>query len=83
MNYMERFFKEKDLPIVNFEWVASNGQHQIMSNEYVIEILTDHTSGKELEEIKFQLIMLDFKNADINKFLFHLAKQYVETQIEN
>lgn len=80
--YMKRFFAEKDLPVVNFEWVASDGTHHLMTNEYVIQLLTDHTTGRELQKIKKKLVYLDFKNADINDYLFFLAKQFVESELE-
>ncbi len=70
--YLETFFAEKDLPLVQWEITGDDGAWNLISNEVVIEtILT--AARFEQEQIARMLRRLDFANADVNHFLRHLA----------
>ena len=71
-SYFYRFFKEKDIPEVMFEFTTPSGEFTIMPNEVVIEHIAI-APAHEQEGIKATLRNLDFANADINDYLKHLA----------
>jgi hypothetical protein len=72
MKKMQVFFKEKDLPFVQWELEDHKGNFHIISNEVVIEALQT-APEKEQKRIYKKIVRLDFVNADINDYLKHLA----------
>jgi hypothetical protein len=77
--WAERFFEEKDLPYKAFE-IEHDEQTHFIDNEFVIELITQHTGEKELFEIIHIIRKIDFANGDVNHFLEHLAEGYVKSQ---
>lgn len=79
--YFTKFFQEKNLPYVQFE-IEHNGQLHIIDNETIVEIIKN-TAGQEAKTIKNTLVVLDFRNANINDYLRHLAQGYIKTNYAN
>jgi hypothetical protein len=77
--WAERFFEEKDLPYKSFE-IEHNDETHFIDNEFVIELITQHTADFELFGIISILRKIDFANGDVNHFLGHLAEGYVKSQ---
>jgi hypothetical protein len=69
---LKRFFEVKDLGFV--EWELKDDQHNkhIISNEVVIEAILN-APKIEREGISNKLLVIDFKNGDVNDYLKHLA----------
>jgi hypothetical protein len=70
--YLKTFFEEKNLPEVEWELKDRSGQTHWISNEVVIEhilIAPEH----EKKGLADMIRKLDFKNANINDYLKHLA----------
>lgn len=70
--YLTVFFKEKNLPLVEWELTSNSGEFHLISNEVVIEHI-GITSKQEQEQISNVIRQIDFKNGDVNHFLKHLA----------
>jgi hypothetical protein len=75
--WFRTFIEEKDLPVVNWEIEHNNNTHFI-DNYDVVEIICE-APYQEQRKVKDILVRLDFYNGDINHFLEHLAKGYIET----
>ena len=69
--WFETFLEEKNAPIKSWE-IESNGTTHFIDSDVVIEAIKT-TSGQEQAQIKNTLVMIDFKNGDINHFFKHLA----------
>lgn len=77
--YLRDFFSEKDLPEVNWEIEDSHGTTHFISNVVVVEAMTQ-CSKAEAKGLERMLTLLDFRNADINDYLKHLAGALVNTR---
>lgn len=75
VKWFETFLEEKQAPVVSWEIENQNGVNYIDS-EVVIEHIKA-TSPKEQAKIKNILVLIDFKNGDINHFFEHIAKGLV------
>lgn len=77
--YLEKFFAEKNLPLMRFNVNTPSGTH-IIESDVVIHYLVNNIDSKTQGTIKNILMELDFKNGNINDFLEHCAggmvKQY-------
>jgi hypothetical protein len=72
MRYLKIFFKEKDLPLQDWELVDNDGVTHWISNEVVIEYI--HAAPRhEQTGIANMIRKIDFMNGDVNHFLRHLA----------
>ena len=69
---LKTFFEEKQLPTVNWELTSTNGTVNFISNEIVIDAI-GKTSIPEQKSIFKMIIMIDYKNGDVNHYLKHLA----------
>jgi hypothetical protein len=76
MNYFERFFGEKNLPLKQYE-VDHNGTTHLIDSDFIIELLKE-TKGDVANQIQRTLIQIDFANGDVHHFLEHLANGYVK-----
>lgn len=76
--FLKTFFEEKQLPEKTFEVKHGETVH-FVENGFVIDLILNHTSGWEQGRIRDIICQIDFKNGDVNHFLEHLAKGYVET----
>lgn len=75
---LKTFFEEKQL--LYKEWnFEVNGTIHFIDNEFVIDLICNYSSLLEQSKILDTIIMIDFKNGDINHFLEHLAKGYLMT----
>ena len=70
---LKTFFEEKELAEVQWELEDNQGQTHIISNEVVIEQILNAPEGEQ-KRIADNIFKLDFKNANINDYLKHLAK---------
>lgn len=77
INWLNTFIQEKDLSSEIFE-IEHNGNTHFVESEVILDLIKV-TSPKDQAAIKNILVQIDFKNGDINDFLKHLAKGYVET----
>lgn len=75
--YIETFFREKEIPFVIFQ-IEHKGQVHFVKNTYIIELIKE-LPYSETKLIEVALRRLDFTNQDINHYLEHLARGYVET----
>ena len=78
--YFNRFFEEKDLPIVAWEFEI-NGTYHVINSDVVIEAIKN-TCRDEAEKVRTHLRKLDFANADILKYLKYLAYALASTNTE-
>ena len=69
--WLETFLEEKNAPHKAWE-IEANGTTHFIDSDVVIEAIKT-TSGQEQAQIKNTLVMIDFKNGDINHFFKHLA----------
>lgn len=72
------FFEEKELGYVMFEIEDADGNTHFIDNESVIQLIymaPDH----EIRKVYDMIVYLDFRNANINDYLAHLAKCYIQT----
>lgn len=74
--WLETFFEEKQVPFQQWS-IAHRDNIHIIDNEMVIEIIKNHCSKNEQEQIQHKLRQIDFANGDVNHFLKHLAEGYV------
>jgi hypothetical protein len=72
IRYLTVFFKEKNLPFVQWELTAQDGEMHIISNEVVIEAIKG-APKHEQEAIADIIRTIDFQNGDVNDYLKHLA----------
>ena len=72
IQYLETFFKEKQLPDVSWELVSDSGKTHLIGNAVVIEHIRI-TSVEEQNQIAGVIRKIDFANGDVNDFLKHLA----------
>jgi len=73
--WLETFLEEKNAPAKSWE-IDANGTTHFIDSDVVIEAIKT-TSGQEQAQIKNTLVMIDFKNGDINHFFEHLARGLV------
>ncbi len=78
--YFNRFFEEKDLPIVAWDFEI-NGIYHAINSDVVIEAIKN-TCGDEALKVRTHLRKLDFANADILKYLQFLAYAMAATNTE-
>lgn len=76
-SYLNLFFAEKDIRSKMFDITDSRGVAHSIPNDVVVEAIAQ-TSGSERKKIEDTIRQLDFRNADINHFLEHLAKGLAE-----
>jgi len=69
--WFDTFLEEKAAPHQDFE-IEANGTMHFLDTDVVIEAIKS-ASAEEQEGIKNTLVMIDFKNGDINHFFNHLA----------
>jgi len=69
--WLTTFLEEKNAPYKEWE-IEVNGTTHFIDTDVVIEAVKN-TSGQEQAQIKNTLVMIDFKNGDINHFFKHLA----------
>lgn len=70
--YLETFFEEKNLPVVEFEVEGPSGPN-FMTNEVVIEAIMGAPEN-EKKGIANMIRRIDFANGDVNDYLRHLAQ---------
>lgn len=70
--YLKTFFKEKDLPLENWELLDNDGTPHFISNEVVIEAI-GNAPAEEQRQIADVIRQIDFKNGNVNDYLKHLA----------
>ena len=75
--YLRTFFKEKELPSVNWEIEAPDGMLHHISNDVVIEHIWT-CNDQEMTEVANVIRKIDFANGNVNHFLKHLAHAIVE-----
>ncbi|WP_138753582.1 hypothetical protein [Paenibacillus sinopodophylli] len=75
-NKLKLFFEEKELEARTFSILHNDNVHMIES-DFLIDVILNHTSVEEQRKILEAIVVIDFKNGDINHFLEHLAKGYV------
>ena len=71
---IKTFFKEKDLPLKQWEIKDGENNLHIIDTKAVIKFLIDNPN----EQIKETLAKIDIMNGDLYPFLFHIAKFMVE-----
>jgi hypothetical protein len=76
-NWLKTFLEEKDLQPQTWE-IEHNGTLHIVESEHIIEVIKT-ASKEEQKKIKNTLVMIDFKNGNVNHFLNHLAVGYIKT----
>ena len=70
--WFETFIAEKNLPFVDWEIQAEDGQMHFLHSGVVIEHILA-TSRDEQTKIKNIIVKIDFANGDVNHFFKHLA----------
>jgi hypothetical protein len=76
-NFINRFFKEKEIDFKQWELTSKDGTNHIIDNKLVIDYLKKNPEqGKQAEPI---LRQIDFKNGDVNHFLKYIAQFIVDT----
>lgn len=75
--WFETFISEKEIPYSMFELDHNNEIHFIDSDT-VIDLIKNASPGEQ-KTIKNALVYLDFRNADINDYLKHLAICYLKS----
>jgi len=78
MQKLKTFFKEKELDPLHWE-LKNNQEYHIISNKVVIEQILN-APEVEQEKIYNKIVKLDFKNANINDYLKHLAKGLIKNK---
>jgi len=74
--YINQFFEEKEIPFQQFI-IEHKGQTHIIDNTFTIEVIKK-ASQNEKETIANVLRQIDLKNGDINHYLQHLSKAYIQ-----
>lgn len=72
IRYLETFFKEKNLPCIEWEIVDDDGMSHFISNVIVMEHI-ETAPVAEQEAIATVIRKIDFANGDVNDYLRHLA----------
>lgn len=72
IQYLKRFFDEKQLPFAQWELEDNTGMTHIISNEVVIEAIGNASNGEQ-QAIASMIRKLDYHDADVNDYLKHLA----------
>jgi len=49
----------------------------MIESDFLINVILNHTPSHEQDSIYATIVMIDFKNGDVNHFLEHLANAYV------
>ena len=75
--YLTTFFKERELPTVQWELTSSDGTAHWITNEVVVEHIMA-APRHEQDQIADVIRQIDFANGDVNHFLKHLAGSLVE-----
>jgi hypothetical protein len=76
--WFRTFIDEKNLDVV--EWTfQKDGYIDIHLDNYdAVEIICEKMNPADQEKVKRTIVQLDFLNGDINHFLHHIMKGYVE-----
>jgi hypothetical protein len=74
--WLDTFIEEKKLPNKDFEIDYAGFIHHFTSDQ-VIDLIRKAPSHEQ-KQIKDIIVKIDFKNGDINHFLKHLARGYIE-----
>lgn len=75
IKWFNLFLSEKNIPYAMFELNVNDEVH-LIDNTTVIDLIKN-ASSSEQSTIRAYLVYLDFKSADINDYLKHLAKAYI------
>ena len=78
---LKTFFEEKQLEDRIYT-VDHGSKTHVVESGFVINLILNHTSEGEKEQIWPILSKLDFRNGNIHHFLEHLAKGYVVTNFD-
>ena len=76
--WIDRFIEEKNIDRYEMFTIEKNGNMHIFEFGHIIDIMKI-TSIKEQEEIKNNLIRIDFINGDVRGYLKHLANALINT----
>lgn len=80
-NTLKTFFEEKRLEDRIYS-VSHGSKVHVVESGFVIDLIVNHSSEAEKEQIWPILSKLDFLNGNIHHFLEHLAKGYVLTNFD-
>lgn len=75
---LRRFFKEKGLENLTF-FVEHDGIVHIVESDFLQDVIINHTSAYEQEQIQGIIAQIDLHNGDVDHFLKHLATSYIKT----
>lgn len=76
--FLERFFEEKVIPYKVFE-IKQGAVTHLIDNEAIIDLILNAPTHEQ-KQISDIIRRIDFANGDLNHFLEHLAKGFLETQ---
>lgn len=76
--WIDRFIEEKDIDRYETFTIEKNGNMHIFEFGHIIDTMKI-TSIEEQEEIKNNLIRIDFVNGDVRGYLKHLANALINT----
>ena len=75
MNYLDKFFKEKDIEYQSWEIEDKNGDIHFIDNEVIIEFIKrDKPNHLRYADT---LRRIDFVNGDVNNFFRYLAEKLI------
>lgn len=77
---LKTYFKEKELEPRTFS-VTHNGNVHMIESDFLINVIVNSILENEQRIILDFIVAIDFKNGDVNHFLEHLAKGYVENNL--
>ena len=80
IKWFETFLEEKNLPFCNWEIADSIGEYNLIDSDVVIEAIRG-ADPEEQASIKETIVMIDFKNGDVNHFFKHLATGLIEQRL--
>lgn len=73
IDWFNTFLNEKNPPFESWEIVDDEGNTHIIDSGIVVETILQATAPAEQEKIKNILVLIDFRNGDVNHFFHHLA----------
>lgn len=80
-NWFRTFIEEKELTYEDWYFEIKGNPVWTNSNE-AVEVIAKFKNKSTQESVRRQLVMLDFKNGDINHFLHYVIKGHMEIVIE-
>lgn len=74
--WFRTFIDEKGLEEVEFMETVGDNIH-VYDNYDVVEWIVDYLNPADQSAVKDKLVMVDFKNGDVNHFLEYMGKGFV------